>query len=136
MTNKIPMIQWPIMHWDLRFGHLLVIGAWSFFAAPAGLDRVILERLACTSRNRSCFPRPVSGCAGCKSQFPISTAGRPDFKHFTRVNFGQVRKGSRLVPMFPELREYLEDAYALIEPGEEFVITALSRRWRESSHTA
>jgi len=33
----------------------------------------------------------------------------------------------RVVPLFPELRPYLEDAFALAAPGQEFVIT----RWRK-----
>jgi integrase len=33
----------------------------------------------------------------------------------------------RVVPLFPELRPYLEDAFALATPGQEFVIT----RWRK-----
>jgi len=33
----------------------------------------------------------------------------------------------RVVPLFPELRPYLEDAFAVAAPGQEFVIT----RWRK-----
>src|SRR5690606_10094849 len=32
-------------------------------------------------------------------------------------------KGTRLVPIFPELRPYLEAAYDAAEPGSEYVIT-------------
>jgi len=38
-------------------------------------------------------------------------------------------KASRLIPMFPELRPYLEEAFELAEPGTEFVIT----RYRDSN---
>jgi len=36
---------------------------------------------------------------------------------------------SRLVPLFPELRPYLEEAFELAEPGTEFVVT----RYREAT---
>jgi len=37
----------------------------------------------------------------------------------------------RVVPLFPELRPYLEDAFALATPGQEFVIT----RWRKRHYS-
>ena len=37
----------------------------------------------------------------------------------------------RVVPLFPELRPYLEDAFALAAPGQEFVIT----RWRKRHYS-
>lgn len=38
-------------------------------------------------------------------------------------------KGSRIIPLFPELRPYLEQTFELAEPGTEYVIT----RYRDSS---
>ena len=35
--------------------------------------------------------------------------------------------GSRVVPLFPELRRYLEECFDLAEPGEEYVITRYRR---------
>jgi integrase len=37
----------------------------------------------------------------------------------------------RVVPLFPELRPYLEDAFAVATPGQEFVIT----RWRKRHYS-
>jgi len=64
----------------------------------------------------------------CPSEHLALTWGCVDWER-DRVRIPSPKTGSRTIPLFPELRPYLEEAFDLAEPGDLHVIT----RYRDSN---